>query len=64
MDQFHSDPLIKGDLRDDPAVGFILEQVLLPREARGYTPPTDPEWTNQWTLVCANNVLYLQVFII
>ena len=56
----HSDVTVRGetadqnrhDLQGDPQVGFILEQVPLPREPRGYTPPTDLEWTNQWTLVC------------
>lgn len=46
---------IKQDLQGDPLVGFVLEQMLLPREPRGYTPPTDPEWSNQWTLVKSPN---------
>lgn len=45
---------LKEGLQGDPRVGFVLEQVLLPRQPRGYNPPTDPEWANQWTLVCLN----------
>lgn len=39
------------DLERDPQVGFVMKQIPLPREPRGYAPPTDPEWSNQWTLV-------------
>ena len=38
-------------LERDPHVGFVMKQVPLQREPRGYAPPSDPEWTNQWTLV-------------
>ena len=47
----HNSPSRKSHLERDPRVGFIIEQVPLPRVPRGYAPPTDPEWTNQWTLV-------------
>ena len=43
---------MERDLQGDARIGFVLEQVLLPREPREYTTPTDPEWSNQWTLVC------------
>lgn len=57
-DQNHHDPADIGGLQGDPQVGSIFEQVLLPREPRGYTPPTDPEWSNQWTLVCTKECMH------
>ena len=50
--------VVMEDLERDPRVGFVTKQVPLPREPRGYAPPTDPEWSNQWTLVslCANSL--------
>jgi len=33
-------------------VGFVQQQVTHKRVKKSYTPPTDPLWENQWSLVC------------
>lgn len=57
-DQNRHDLADVGGLQEDPQVGFVLEQVMLPREPRGYTLPTDPEWSKQWTLVCTEEFMH------
>lgn len=32
-------------------VGYVLQQELLQLDKRSYSPPQDPNWTSQWSLV-------------
>ena len=33
-------------------VGYVQQQRIVERVKKEYTPPTDPDWRRQWSLVC------------